>query len=97
MFKLVADGFNIEAANFGEANNRVIVFRVPKAMSYMPWEQVEGTRILLIGGEAVTRELRRLLDSSRDGDGFGRPHLQKIIPGGISSRSHTALRMHVGL
>ena len=73
----------------------VISFSDSAPSTSSEWEQIEGSRILLIGGAAARSELRRLLDSSADG--LGRPTLQKIFPGGMNSRTHTAMRRFVGL
>ncbi len=89
MFKLIVEGFKIEAASFGERNSRVLVFRVAGGDDI--WEQVTGKRVLLIGGAVARREIKRLLSD------YGRPSLQNRIPGGISGSVHTALREYVGL
>lgn len=87
MFRQIEQGFNLEVASFGERNSRILIFRVGDVDS---WEQVADKRVLLVGGEPVKRELRRLLSE------HGRPSLNQRIPGGISGSVHTALRRHVG-
>lgn len=94
MFTRIDPNFRIEAANFGERNDRMIVFRLIDGPD--EWEQIPGTRAILIGGTAARRELRRLLDSSAEGTGHGRPKLQELIPGGINSRTHHAMRKFCG-
>ena len=66
-----------------------MVFRSPGV--FEPMEQVDGARVLLIGGEPTRSELKNLLVSK------SRSNLQSMIPNGISGRAHTALRSYVGL
>ena len=95
MFHQIDDKFKIEVANFGAGNNRVLILRLSGAGIDAPWEQIKGTRALLIGGTAARHEMKRLMDSRRGG--LGRPALHEAIPGGINGRSHTAMRKYVGL
>ena len=95
MFQQMDKRFKLEVANFGSGNNRVVVFRLIGANMDSEWEQITGTRALLIGGEKARAELRRLIDSSAEG--LGRPALQSVIPGGFNGRSHNAMRKFVGL
>ena len=82
--------YQLEAANFGDsANDRVLVIRLLGGPDV--WEQVEGTRLLLIGGKNAREEFRRLLDE------HGRTTLAEMLPGGVNGRSHTAMRKYVGL
>lgn len=92
MFRKLGD-FDIEAENFGgSANERVLILRlVGGGDGDDVWEQVAGTRIVLVGGWAIKQELKRLLIR------HGRPALDKMIPGGINGRTHTNMRRFVGL
>lgn len=90
MFRQINE-FNLEVINFGASNDRVLVFRLAGAGTNSPWEKIEGTRTLLIGGKPARREMKRMLNS------LGRSALKKAIPGGINSRTHTAMRKYFGL
>ena len=83
------DGFNLEVASSGFSSARILVFRTPDCGS--PWDQVEGSRIVVVGGDIAKRELKKLLTE------YGRDRLQSVVPGGISGSPHTALRTYVGL
>ncbi len=93
VFQTVDPRFNLEVANFGSGNDRVLIFRAPNAPD--EWEQIDSTRTILIGGAVARRELKRMLDSRSEG--LGRPALQDRIPGGINSRTHTAMRKFFNL
>ncbi len=95
MFHRIDERFNIEVINFGESNDRVLVFRLLNASIDEPWEKIEGTRALLIGGEPARLEMKRMLDSRMGG--LTRASLNEAIPGGIKGRSHTAMRKYFGL
>lgn len=90
MFRKLGD-FDIEAENFGgSANERVLILRLVSGGDDV-WEQVVGTRIVLVGGWAIKQELKRLLIR------HGRPTLNEMIPGGMNGRTHTTMRKFVGL
>ena len=82
-------GYQLEVANTGRSNGRILVFRVPGGAD--EWEQVGNARVLIIGGDTARDEIRQMLVNN------GRPKLQSLIPDGISSSVHTALREYVGL
>ncbi len=90
MFRQINE-FNLEAMNFGERNNRVLVFRLVGVGGAGSWEKIKGTRTLLIGGKPARREMKRMLNS------LGRAALKEAIPGGINSRTHTSMRKYFDL
>jgi len=81
--------YQLEVASTGRSNGRILVFRVPGGSD--KWEQVGNARVLIIGGDTAQNALRQILINN------GRPKLQKLIPDGISSSVHSALREYVGL
>lgn len=89
MFRQISEF--LEVTNFGERNDRVLVFRWLGAGMNASWEKIEGTRVLLIGGKPARREMKRMLNS------LGRAALKELIPGGMNSRTHTAMRKYFGL
>ncbi len=81
--------YQLEVASTGRSNGRILVFRSPDNPD--SWNQVGNARVIFIGGSNAKRELKRFLTNN------GRPKLQDIIPDGISSSVHTALREYAGL
>ena len=94
MFQPIDSQFNLQAANFGSTNDRVLVISLIGAKLEDEWQQIEGSRILLIGGEPARAELMRMLDSKKNG--LSRGKLQNQLPGGMNSRTHTAMRKFCG-
>jgi len=80
---------SLEVASTGESNGRILVFRVRDGLD--EWAQVGNARVLVIGGDGARVALRNLLST------HGRPTLGQLIPDGISSSVHTALRDYAGL
>ncbi|MFT5196168.1 MAG: hypothetical protein ACI9EW_002736 [Cellvibrionaceae bacterium] len=95
MFNTIDPQFNLQTANFGTRNDRVLVIALKGATLEDEWEQIEGSRILLIGGEIAREELKRFLDTKSGG--LNRKKLKEQIPGGMNSRTHTAMRKFCGL
>ncbi|MFK7805784.1 MAG: hypothetical protein AB8G95_29410 [Anaerolineae bacterium] len=95
MFLRINPNFNLQAANFGSNHDRVLVIALIGATLEDDWEQIDGSRMLLIGGKAAKEELKRCLDTKSGG--LNRQTLKELLPGGMSSRAHTSLRKFCGL
>lgn len=81
--------YGLQVATTGASSARIIVIRDPGGGDV--WDQVEGSRVLVVGGAVAVRKLRELLAN------VSRRQLQDLIPGGVSSSVHTSLRKFVGL
>ncbi len=95
MFQTIDPAFKLQTANFGSRNDRVLVIALIGATLEDEWEQIEGSRILLIGGKVAREELKRFLDTKSGG--LNRERLKEKLPGGMNSRTHTAMRKFCGL
>ena len=95
MFQRIDPRYNLQAANFGSTNDRVLVISLIGADLEDEWIKIPGSRILLIGGDSALEELTLLLDSQNNG--LSRGKLQMQLPGGMNGRTHTAMRKFCGL
>lgn len=76
-------GTSLEARTFGEHNSAVTIIRLPNGPD--DWQEIPGTRVLLIGGVRAKQELRHALTHV-----LSRADLNKAAA--ISGRTHQRMR-----